>query len=182
MIGQAINSAYPIKPLFRYLSTNGDGTGTTNAIGNYSGAPAYFYISSFNTLKTFYVTDLIFQYSANGSFSQSGYANGVALTNGIDIQYWQNDDAIFTVNDSRKIKTNDGFVHSGFDYQLITFSGAVNSVAAKYSFVNPIILNEYTDGWAGWFTVILNDDFTGLTDQTFYLKGYYVDKPTRYGI
>ena len=33
------------KPFFRYLDTNGNGTGTENAIGNYSGAEEIFYIT-----------------------------------------------------------------------------------------------------------------------------------------
>ncbi len=68
--------------IYQYLDTNGDGTGTTNAIGNYSVTADDFY---YEATRPCDIERMIVCVRDTGAFDAEDYGNGVALTNGIRV-------------------------------------------------------------------------------------------------
>ncbi len=68
--------------IFEYLDTNGDGTGTTNAIGNYATVADDFYYEATQKCS---IERMIICVRDTGAFDAEDYGNGIALTNGVRI-------------------------------------------------------------------------------------------------
>ena len=100
--------SYP--PLIRYLDTNGDGTGTKDANGNYSVTPATFYIKP--PLNEIYsITEFLIHVSDAQNFTITGFGSIAALTNGINIYAKRNNIISIDVMDGIPIKTNPQLLH-----------------------------------------------------------------------
>jgi hypothetical protein len=74
-------------PLIQFLSTNGDGTGTINAVGDYTATPTPFYIQPSAT-AVYVITELLLQLSDVGAaFALDEYGNlNAPLINGVLIR------------------------------------------------------------------------------------------------
>jgi hypothetical protein len=159
-------------PLIRFLDTNGDGTGTKNAIGNYSGAATPFYIAP-PADQVYSVTELLIQLSDNGAFGQSVWGSmASALTNGLLIRAKRNTTVVLDILDGIPIKTNDQLSHLTSRVTLLTWSGSTNTLQASFTtaeFGTPLYLNGALDES---LEIVCNDDFSGLIDQTFVVHGY----------
>lgn len=159
----------PDLALRRFLDTNGNGTGTKNATGNYSAAPTPFYIQP-NADQRFAIYELLVQNSDAGQYGQSVYAAfATALTNGLLMRVKQSGSVVFDLLDGVPIKTNDHFVHVSHDYTLVTWQGSLNSMSLLIQFArNSLVLNGRTQDQ---LEIVCQDDFTGLIDQTFFVTG-----------
>ena len=82
-----VKSYNPVREsnIFRFLDTNGDGTGITNAIGNYNVTPTEFFIKPL-VGEVYEIDRLIIQIADNGSIDAGSYGNGISLTNGITLK------------------------------------------------------------------------------------------------
>ena len=74
----------------RYLDTNGDGTGTKNANGDYSSAEGIFYLAPGENEVFALSRMLISAYDTNGMQTQEYGNTAAALTNGIAIRISDN--------------------------------------------------------------------------------------------
>ena len=159
-------------PIIQLLSTNGDGTGTSNAVGDYSAAPTNFYIQP-PVGHIYVISELIFHCSDHGTYTIDGYGASTALTNGIAGIVYQGATAIFNLFGGRLIQTNDDYLHVSANYQLVTFASNYQSQIVSYnanSFGTVLRLNGSLNQK---LQLELHDDFTFLDDQYFLAHGYY---------
>lgn len=156
--------------LHQFLSTNGDGTGTISGIGNYASAATEFYIQP-AAGEIYRIARIIPHVVDAGSFDSSSYGNGIVITNGVLVQ--QKHDAVVDVNFTPEpIKTNVDWGRYCFDIKVSTFGVGNESLASRWTFVKYGQYIRLVGDNNDRFTVILNDDFTDLVDQTFVVEGY----------
>ena len=107
-----------------------------------------------------------------GKFPQDKYgALASALVNGIEVCVRDDDGIIFDLTNGDPIKTNDHFMHLG-EIQLQEFGGTADSLSAVFNaadFGGELILNGALNQR---IEVTLNDNFVGLIDQNFSVRGF----------
>jgi hypothetical protein len=157
-------------PLHRRASTNGDGTGDTNIIGDYSGAPVDFYIQpAINEI--FVITHYTLILCADDSVRLDQYGSLLALPNGIQvvIQTLGIPIPIFTL-----IKTNRTLFHLCDKGPHTTrLLGGENLLHINLDFSGNLSKNNKLFGSLNdKFIFRVNDNFTGLCEHTLVAYGY----------
>jgi hypothetical protein len=154
--------------LYRYLDTNGDGTGTKLAIGNYA-VPTDFKIVP-TSGQTLLIERMIVNIRDNGVLTADGYGAGAALTNGVSIAVKDSGGVVQDITDGIKVKLNAQWGRQNYDIKATDFGAGDNFVLDRWSFFkagDPLVV----DGRLGqYFAVTLNDDFSFLVDHTFYVN------------
>lgn len=152
-------------PLLRFLDTVGDGSGTKNAIGNYSGGATDF--SILRGTDDIYITDLIVTIEDATGCTADEYGNtGAALTNGIDINYTRAGTTT-DLTDGVPIKTNTQWARLGGEVSII--AGGVNDIVLVWiKFARSLAL----DNQFAKLAVNCNDDLSGLVSHYFTVRGY----------
>lgn len=156
--------------IYRLLDTNGDGTGTKNANGNYSSSPEEFY---FKTLQDAKINRLIIFIEDTTGIQAEEYGNlASALTNGYTLVVTdENDDEVLDLCDGLKIKTNANIGRYCFDVDLKTWGSGNDMIIARWTFLKagfPLLLNT---GYR--LSITFNDDLSGLIEHSFMIQGYY---------
>ena len=165
-------------PLYRKLDTNGDGTGTTNAIGDYSSSSTSFYIQPPSGTVYRLERMLIFMRMTKANFKFDQYGKNQVLTNGIEVHLHN---GVFTdLTDGIPIKRFGDWMRVCFDVQ--TVGGDINQ---DYN-TDVIVGGRWTFSRAGFplriagdnnerLEVNLNDDFatgTEIKEHYFFVQGY----------
>ncbi len=158
-------------PLFQYLDTVGDGTGTKQAIGDYRtgevfriDAPPGFICVIYRMLV--HIQDAV-------SWRADRYGGlGAALPNGISI-WVRSDDPTREVEltDGIPIKSNAEWAQVCYNTEQTAFGAGDDYLRARWTFSNsgqPLILRGDSNDR---LTVELSDDFTGLVAHTFKIQG-----------
>jgi hypothetical protein len=158
-----------VQPFFRFLDSNGDGTGTKSFIGDYT-TPDEAYIQPPAT-KVFAITRMIVHIEDSGAVTADSYGALSTLTNGITVE----------VHDTGGLKyslTNGDPIHSGaewsqycHDVELKTWGAGNSFITARWTFETagiPILLSGDT---SDRLVVTLADNFTGLVDHKFQVQG-----------
>lgn len=150
------------------LDTVGNGTGTTNAIGNYSGAATDFklvYGGNQITLTRFSVLIV----DSSDDFKENQYGGIAALTNGITVRLKSGglpEARLF--RPSVAIKNTAGWISVMSEYRSASFPDAKRPMLGfTFDFTNRLLLNTAGD----YFLVRLNDNFTGLDWHIFSVFG-----------
>lgn len=172
MITSKYISNTPHSPIVMFLDTNGDGTGDTDATGDYSGDSIRFYRAP-DKDKKLLIDNIFVHYSSQGLFTQLGYANASALNIGIKLSVVIGN-VDYDLLSNSPIKTNDDWLHHGYTYTLQSWAQNINSATVTTDFRRPIELN----GKLGdHIYAELNDDFSvtgaGLNDQHFSIHGSF---------
>lgn len=159
--------------LYRYLDLNGDGTGSKQATGNYSGAADEFYIQP--GVSAIYRIYAMMVHIRDTSVNDSGNYGAITgpLTNGITMAVADGGGTLIDLTDNVPIKTNSDWARiAGIDIVqgVYTAGDEYLSVMIRFDLADaPLRL----DGSASErFAVTLNDDFSGLTDHRFHVYGY----------
>lgn len=163
----------PENKIYRFLDTNGDGTGTKDAIGNYSNAGSgveHFYFQAKGYAD---IHRMIVHYEDGVGMRAERYGSlASALTNGILIKVLDSDlSELLDITDYIPIKSNSDWARIAYDVQLLAWGAGNESIGARLTFTRaggPIRLEP-----GQRLVVILNDDFTGLVDQYFMIQGEY---------
>lgn len=156
--------------LYRFLDTNGDGTGETNAIGDYSSTAQIFKCVAQDDAEYTEVHRLIVSVEDSGAFDAGAYGNNIALTNGISVFHINSDGYRNEFTNSKPILKNADWAHYCYDVNLVGFGTGNDTLAVRWTFTKagkPLILNK-----GEVFGVQLNDDFTGLEQHLFHIQGY----------
>ena len=157
----------------QYLDTNGDGTGTTNANGDYSSALDEFYIEPASD-ETYLIARIIISVEDTAGMTAEEYGNlGSALTNGVEIQERDGTGVVTDFTDGVPIKANFQWGALCYDVDIKSWGTTPTNelLVARYSF------NKFGDGvtvtgeLGERLTVRLNDDFTGLISHRFMVQG-----------
>ncbi len=159
--------------LFRYLDTVGDGSGTKNAVGDYSSSATKFLIKPPSD-ETFIIERLIVSVEDGGSFDAAKYGNGITLTNGMHVHEEVNGVQKLDLIDAgggQTIKTNADWGALCYDADVKTWGTGNQVLLVRWTFSKagaPVRL----DGAIGEeLTITLNDDFSALVDHRFMAQG-----------
>lgn len=163
-------------PLSIQLSTNGDGTGTTNAAADYSITAGTFYYQP-AAGEVVDVHSIQYYIQDSGLFPMDGYgaiAKGT-VTNGYDIEVIISD-VIYKINNSIKVTSNGDLFRlaAHAKYTTDATASAHNSLIAdsdmKKRFGNIILHGDNSD----MIRIVLNDAFNGLIKHQFRVTGHYL--------
>ena len=162
------------QPLVRYLDTNGDGTGTNNAVADYSATSAEFFIQA-PPGESFIIYRMIISL-ANGNMRPDQYGgSGGALSNGIAVRM-QSSRGVLDLLDGVPITTNGDWNFIAHDRILDEYGSATSqTLTVRWTFARfggPLVLN----GTRGDQLVVeCSDDLTGLSTHRFMIQGYRVE-------
>lgn len=154
-----------------FLDTNGNQTGSIDATGDYSVTPETFFIQPPSD-EIYILHRMIGAVHDNGNFASSTYGAGLALTNGVVIKIKRNGVDLIDLTNGHPIKTNGSFPDYCYDVDISNFTGNDNFLHFRWTFSRagePLVLNGSS---SDTFEVILNDDFTFLTEHLFTIQGY----------
>lgn len=156
------------QPFVRYLDTNGDGTGTTNANGSYTNES--FYIQP-STNEVIVLHEFRIYVADTSQFSITGYGSLTARTNGVIVKATVDSQEILLTN-SHPLTTNGDIINFSSQadtYRLQSSDTALIGRLSTDSFGTPLVLKGYTNDK---LEVILNDSFVGLQRQAFSVQGH----------
>ena len=152
----------------RFLDTVGDGSGTTNAVGNYSGGEEVFFIAPAIT-ENFEVSRMIVSAEDTTGFQAQEYGNlGSALGTGIVVRVSDADGVKFILTEE-PVTTNANWGTYCFDADVKSWGSGNELLLARWTFAlsgTPVRLNP-----GDKLEVVLNDDFSGLISHRFLTQG-----------
>ncbi len=162
------------QPISRYLDTNGDGTGTKNAVGDYSVGTTDFYIEPPGPDK-FVLSRLLIQIedARTGGWDADGYGqiSAPGLTNGISALLLSDTGSIACdLTDNTPIKSNVGWGQLCYDTVLHDFGNGNFFLSIRWTLAalgHPIELDP-----GERFVIRLSDDFTALVAHYFLIQGF----------
>jgi hypothetical protein len=156
--------------LYRNLDTNGDGTGSKDATGDYSSTAAVFYIQP-PTEKIYLIERMIVHVEDSGSFDSGAYGNGITLTNGIVVRISDDSGVIVDLTDGMPILSNGSWVRQCYDVQVHPFGSGNEHMGVRWTFRKagqPLkLVGEKTQK----LEIVLNDNFSGLVGHQFQIQG-----------
>lgn len=165
-------------PFSRFLDTNGDGTGTKNATGNYSASPQSFLIEPLPNQKLEVHSIRMFVKVADIDADEYG-SNG-ALTNGISMLINNSDGVVRDLFDGVVITEIMHWLHfcEFEDFRTLELGLTAQSeyFVAVYNFSKnggPVLLR---DRKGENIEISLNDNFTGLNEHYFCAQGVILGK------
>ena len=154
----------------RVLSANGDGTGTKNAIGDYSSGQNFFIAPPAGSIYT--ITRMIVQIRDAGVFTADKYGFISELSTGISVLLLDDDDnTLVDLTDGLPVTCNADWGRLCHDVTHMDWGAGDEFISARWTFSKfgrPIQLH----GDSGQkFAVHLEDDMTGLVDHLFTVQG-----------
>jgi len=157
------------KMISRYLDTVGDGSGTKNANGDYSGAEEIFFIAP-PAGSTYDIARLIISaYDTTGMQAQE-YGNlATALDPGIVVRVSNGDGVINDLTDGVPIKTNAEWGALCYDVDVKSWGSGNELLVVRWTFAKSGI--DVHLGSSEKLEVVLNDDFEGLLSHRFMVQG-----------
>ena len=162
----------PLPFSFR-LSTDGSGGGTTNAIGNYSGAgDTEFYLAATNG-DVIELHRMIVFIEDTGNLLADGYGAGSALTEGMTLALKDADDNVLS-SLPFTIKTNAEWAAICHDLTSHDFGSGNNYITARWTFSRfgaPIVLKNGQK-----FVLTCRDNMSVLVSHYFTMQGIYVNR------
>ena len=159
----------PNDAVFRFLDTNGDGTGTTNATGDYSITPEEVY---FEAAVNCDIHRLIIHIGDTGGIQAQDYGNiAGGLTNGYTVKALDASQAeLIDLCAGIPILTNGDIGRYCYDVDLKTWGSGDEFIQARWTFSKAGSPLHLPKGYR--LSVTLNDDFTGLLQHYFMVQGY----------
>lgn len=154
-----------------YLDTNGDGTGSINANGNYATPTTFFYAPPAGEVAV--IEKMIIHIASKGLFTLDGYGSIPAgtITTGYDIIFRRLGTVVTKLNNGKPIVSNADLAHINTDYRLINYANnydASNVSLDAASFGGPLFMvGDLQDQ----LEITLLGDYSGLEDHHFILYG-----------
>lgn len=163
-----------VPPFLEFMDTNGDGTGVKNAVGDYSATPTnFFYTRPAGSEGNLFINSLKIHLQSPVKINAQGYGNNMGpLDNGI-ILFLEDESQVMTrdFTSGIPIKTNSDWSKYGARTGIEPYSGGDYFFKASFRAVEPtkpvLIPPEHSIG------LTLNDDFSSLISQTFFLEGTF---------
>jgi len=156
--------------LIEALTLNGDGTGTYDVTGNYVSATD-FYIQP-PPDEVFKILSLTVNIQDTGDFDIAKYGNGITLINGIKIQIKQGSTLLVDLTTNSKIIHNGDWKYLTEKFDYITYGAGDNLLLIPINFIEAFGQPIYLDGSINEKLVVtVQDDFTGLTEHKFTVRG-----------
>ena len=160
--------------LYRYLDTNGDGSGTKQATGDYSTTPTSFYIKPANG-DIYLIERAIVHIRDSAGYRADRYGDmPQALTNGIEVKMFRNGNVSDDLTDGIPVKVNADWGRLCYDVSPVAFGAGNDFLQARWTFAKsgqPLKLGSNQS-----LHFMLNDDFTRLIEHTFMIQGISLNR------
>ncbi len=154
------------------LDTVGDGSGTFDAIGDYSGAAEEFFIAP-AAQEIYCITRLIVSLSDAGSFDADKYGNNIDITNGILLHVANASSTLYPlIQVNHPVTTNAGWAHYCHDFTSHSFGSGQNHGTVRWTFAKSGQMVVLDGGLSEKLVVTLEDDFSDLVSHHFLVQGY----------
>lgn len=158
--------------VYRYLDTNGDGSGVKSAAADYSASPTRFFIQPAAD-EVFFLERMLVYLEDVGSIDGGGWGNGPALTNGLLCDVRDPVNGVTTdYFDASPLKTNASWAQLCYDVRATTFGQGNEFLGARWTFKNsgrPIVLRGTEQESFG---ITFNDNVSDIVQNTFMVQGY----------
>lgn len=154
------------------LSDNGDGTGTSDAIGDYSVTAKEFYFAPLPG-KYYNIHSLQYYIQDNDVFTVNGYGAMSVLTNGYDITMVI-DGVTYYINDGQKVKKNGDIMRIAAAIYTTekTTAGAHNALVGDSDMIRRFGYIVLNGDKGDKISITLNDSFTSLVEHRFRVTGH----------
>ena len=163
------------KSFIQFLSTGGDGTGTTSIVADYSGASAEtFEIANQSTVATTVVRRIVAHVQDAGAFSAVGFGNAAARANGVSLQVRSVADDVLMDLFPILLTANGHWARYAFDADVKTWGVGNEMLVARLSFSKFADVADQglvlTDGER--LVLGVNDSYTDMVDFTVVAQGF----------
>lgn len=160
----------PFRSFYRFLDTVGDGSGTKNAVGDYSTPTDFKLTNPAAANGIMEVERLMVQIEDNAAVSAESYGGLSALSNGVILLVVDGDgDTVVNITDDQPIKSNGHWAQFCFDVTIDIFPGTNNFVEVRWTFAKagaPVVLKP------GWSLIArMQDNLTGLVTHMLNAQG-----------
>ena len=156
----------------QFLDSNGDGSGTHNLNGNYSGGATEFWIECPASADAQYeISRLIVNIEDTAGMSAQEYGNlGAALTNGVKLEHRYVDDTVRLNLTPDPVQANADWSAYCYDAQVLSWGPGDEMLAVRWTFSKSgdFLVLEHGEK----LVVILEDDLTGLISHRFLVQGH----------
>ncbi len=160
--------------LYRFLDTNGDGSGAKSAIGDYSagtGTPTAFKIVPPST-DLFTLSRVIVQIRDTGTIAAEEYGALPELSVGVVLRVMDAGGVVKDLTDGLPIKSNAAWGRVCYDIDISTFGTGDNFVECRWTFAKSGKFLELNGQAGEWLEAYLSDDLSGLVSHTFMVQGF----------
>jgi hypothetical protein len=168
--GSSSSGAQPIR-IDQYLSVNGDGTGASSAIGDYSSTEGIMSIQP-PPGTVYRIARLLVYIEDSGSFDSGLYGNGTALTNGIVVRVVDDSSTISDLTAGKPIKENQHWGRACYDTNHSSYGSGNESLAVRWTFTKAGVYIRLDGDNNERLEAVFNDSLTALVDHTFLVQGY----------
>ena len=158
--------------LSRFLDTDGDGTGTKNAIGDYS-TPEDFYIQP-AAGQVYRINRILISIEDGSGFKAGLYGGLAALSTGLSLKVEDASGTLVDFMDGVPVKTNGQWARVCFDVDLKSWSASPTEellvVRLTFSKFGQAVRLDGDN--AEKLVMTLSDNMTGLLSHYFKVQGY----------
>lgn len=156
----------------RFLDTNGDGTGTKIANGDYSSEQEIFYCQP-GAGEILRVARMLVYIEDLGNIAIEDYGAINALSNGVVVRVQNDSGTILDLTDGLPVKSNGNWARFCYDFTITAFGAVNNAITARWTFTKAGQFIRLVGDNNERLEVVLNDDLDGLIDHTFIIQGYW---------
>jgi len=170
---RSVDSTGPQRTLLsRFLDTNGDGSGTKNANGDYSSTADIFYIQP-GAEQVFRISRMLVSIEDTNGMSASDYGNITSgLTNGIQVRKQDDSGTISDLTDGLPVQSNAAWGSFCYDVELKAWSTGNELLVVRWTFTKSGQFIRLNGSNNERLEVVLNDNLTGLIGHYFLVQGY----------
>ena len=168
-------------PFVQLLSTNGDGTGTTEITGDYIGAAETFELHGSTAVGDATIVERIMIFVEDtGIFGMEIYGAGSALTNGLTLDVTDSAGSSIIDLTPVPIKSNGQWGAYCYDVRVDTWGVGDEALQARWTFT------KFTNGAGIWLddgaklVLTANDTLTGLVSHRVTCQGFRQGKTWNY--
>jgi len=171
----SVTSGGPQKKMIsRYADTVGNGTGTTNFNGDYSGAEEQAILAA-GGKEDYVISRLIVSVEDTSSMQAQEYGNlAAALGTGIEVKHFASDGTtvLNDLTDGVPIKTNAQWGALCYDADVKTWGAGNEMLLVRWTFAKAGQAGIHLDEGQS-LRVLLNDDLRGLLSHRFMFQGFH---------
>lgn len=161
--------------LSRYLDTVGNGSGTKNANGNYSGAGLGETIFKIQPAagSVYRIARVIISIRDASGFQAEEYGNlAAALSTGIEVRVQNDSGTLIDLTDGIPITTNAAWGELCYDVDLKTWGNGDEFLLVRWTFSRSGTTPQLVGDRNERLEFVLNDDLSGLVSHYFLAQGY----------
>jgi len=162
---------YPILTL--PFSENGDGTGVTNANGNYSALPLSLKIAPPES-QNYKIGRIMIELVGTGNFKIDEYGNGPPLDNGI-VATVENPSGVLYTLTAFPIQTTMDWAGHCYDLTILGLPGNVQCASVAWSFEHYGTTVRLRGDDGHFMRLLFQDDLTALDKHRFMAQGFISD-------